>query len=356
MGLPVSIARSGRAGLLEPPRRPAAARFSSASLLVTLLLGGCSLEGLIFDLPPEGPGGACGEVIDRNDDGLLDCADLVCSQAGHRCAAIPPGWSGPGLVHVGATASLPSCPEAFPVREAALSELHADPASCVPCACSAPQRSCQGQGWSAFGDEDCTTPVPASHEGISGGSCGSVSADGVKGIIVRVPQVEVDGCEPSGGEATLTQPVWGDPVLLCGAGPITTCTASGAVCLPPSPAPFQAGVCIWQPGTRDCPADFTERHLLGSGPVLDDTRSCSPCTCPQAFTCGPVYNYYADGNCQELILNVDVFATCAPNDGIGSVRSYNLTSRPIEGSCPPTGGEPQGDVLSADALTVCCQP
>lgn len=323
----------------------------------------CSLDGLTFDLPGGGggaadPGEDCQNGVDDDSNGAVDCDDDGCAAQGYACIEIPPGWSGPVVLYRGAPGGAQSCPDAFPsVDYQGGTDLQADPASCAPCACSAPGAGCHGHGFTPYGNATCDQEIPHDHTGVSNGSCGAVTAANVQSFVINQPTVEIDGCVPSGGEPTLPPPVWPAAAVLCGGAEPTACNGSGTLCAPPSPAPFQSGVCVWQPGDVICPGGYPERHRVGHEGDFTDTRGCTECTCPQQFSCSPIYNYYSDDACAALIMSVQEYETCVPTPGlIPSVGSYNLSGGSISGSCPPTGGEPQGGVVQNNPTTVCCRP
>jgi hypothetical protein len=139
-----------------------------------------------------------------------------------------------------------------------------------------------------------------------------------------------------------------------------TCADLG-VCSPAATPPDGFRVCIAREGDADCPivSPYSEKHVFYKG--IDDTRDCTACTCgaPAGGSCSALVTIYTDAACSAqtgsaMATNaatspcVDVPAGSA----IGSKAMGPITYMP--GACAAIGGEPVGDAVPRDPVTVCC--
>ncbi len=184
----------------------------------------------------------------------------------------------------------------------------------------------------------------------------------MQSVTIEPPVLHEDGCTP------VTQPVpkdlsptWGTFARACEWSPRGICADPGKVCSPSGP-PDGFRTCIAHEGDVSCPSysPYQERHVFYEG--LDDTRTCSPCSCgaPEGGSCSGLISVYADGACSALLsstLVTSAGALCADvaaGSALGSKSAGPVTYTP--GTCTPSGGEPMGTAEPRDAVTLCCLP
>lgn len=128
-------------------------------------------------------------------------------------------------------------------------------------------------------------------------------------------------------------------------------------CIPHPADGMQDRVCIWAMGEMAYPAgtDFVDREIRKTG--VDDTRTCSECTCDPAVgeSCdeakvtlqragaGGSVSVYADAECRFLSVGDFTWSTISFDPG-----------RPEDGECAPRVGQPEGGVSAQDVVTFCC--
>ncbi len=157
---------------------------------------------------------------------------------------------------------------------------------------------------------------------------------------VNIPAFELEGvvraCEPT------------DPISACD---------DGSLCVPRPPQIFENHMCIWAMGEQACPAgsDFVHREIHKTG--INDTRTCTECSCDAAVgeACSDAYVSLersndagsaivdADGRCSFAANGNEVWSTITLDPGT-----------PQGGACEPQGGVPQGGVAAQDMITFCC--
>jgi hypothetical protein len=139
-----------------------------------------------------------------------------------------------------------------------------------------------------------------------------------------------------------------------------TCDDLG-VCSPAATPPDGFHVCIAREGDVDCPliSPYSERHTFYKG--VDDTRSCTACTCgaPAGGSCSALISLYTDAACSVLgaATMANTLSPCLdvlPGSAMGSKAMGPSTYTP--GTCAAIGGEPVGDAVARDPVTVCCLP
>src|SRR5262249_5711969 len=139
----------------------------------------------------------------------------------------------------------------------------------------------------------------AAKDGIDGGAL----CDGgpcVVSLTIAAPAVAEPGCtaiQPPTPDGGLSKSY---AVACIGQGP--GACATGLFCVPPATG-FH--VCVAQQGDDDCPSStYTEKHLAFAG--VDDTRSCSVCTCgaPSGGKCTARISIYADDACASSAVDV----------------------------------------------------
>ena len=116
--------------------------------------------------------------------------------------------------------------------------------------------------------------------------------------------------------------------------------------------------CVWQPGDHACPAGFDERELYFRGEI-DDTRGCTSCECGEPTgACEGSFlrltsGYYCNGD--PFVVDDVCTEHCIGNE----CETYALSGGVVLGDpvaeCAPSGGEPTGEAVGQDPVTVCCQ-
>ena len=279
-----------------------------------------------------------------------------CPDPGQVCVVTPVGWDGPAVLYDGPDDAMTQCPATSPdlVLQAA-SGLVDEPAACAPCTCTAASVYCQGHGFTPYGNVTCNAAVGWSSGGVMGNSCGSLSASGVQGIILNATTVDVTGCMPGGGTATIPPAKWGASVLMCTNADASTCTSGVGRCVNPAVAPWESGVCVFHEGDVECPAGFPNRHVLATKGEEVDTRGCSACACPQSFSCNPTFRFYSAANCSGLVIASNQANTCIALGAAANLNSYDVDWNAVSGSCPSAGGQPTGQIVPGNSITSCCQ-
>lgn len=316
--------------------------------------GGVCENGLCAPLAED-----CANGIDDNSDGLIDCADPICSGVGYQCVPIPEaGWTGVAAFYRGALEV--NCSGAF--TDAAVSAnagLVAPDAACSACSCMASGSGCgaatitvtraDGGGCSAACDYDVGLP-PAmcvtleTGGGCSGGSPTFSTDDAVAPAFAGT-------CSPSQQSPMVAPPTWTNNALVCSAPAGGGCSLD-AVCSPPTPAGF-TGACVYASGDVPCPAGYGAREVVFDG--VGDDRSCSDCGCAPA-TCPGIIQLFS-GN------------ACNANNAVGQIPvPYSGACDEIASTKPrarfvPDAAAPKCDVIESTPIgaasptgptTVCC--
>jgi hypothetical protein len=304
-------------------------------------------------------GEICGNGVDDDDDGKVDCADSACDSL--KCVAEPPaGFEGPVVVYVGNGAP-PECAGAF---SAVAFDAGASPsgsaATCSTCECTR-----EGDGCPAFldfgtgaasgcGGTTCTTSVSA--------SCTVIEPPCLDGLTTAYLKPKNAGsaatCEPSEQDATKSKAKFGKQVRACALANAESAGCSGdELCLPVAGAPagFANTLCVWKAGDVDCPAQgYSDKGVFYQD--LDDTRTCTACSC-DGPDCTQSWHVFAssDTMCDEPIITLTGENQCVQVNPSNNQLRVGVT---IEGTgeCTPSGGEPQGSVKGTDPITVCCMP
>ena len=290
----------------------------------------------------------CGNGVDDDGDGRLDCDDADCSSM--RCSpAAPRDWQGPVVLHTGAEPA--SCAGNFE-QEAFRggSEPSGAPASCSSC-------SCGGAGCSEFvefvtgadaqcGGVSCTTSVNQSCGEIMPACLSSLTSAALK---TQLPSQS--GCKPTPQKPTIAQASWKTQVRACRPGAVYNggCPTD-QVCLQ---AEDREPYCIWRDGEHECPdGKYSARQLFHR--ELADTRSCSECSC-KAPGCDYRWRIYnaGDASCATPILELKSEGQCVQVDvSAGKLRVGAAVSG--GGACEASGGVSSGEVRGAEPVTVCC--
>ena len=311
---------------------------------------------------------ACGTVeicdngVDDNCNGLVDCADPQCQNAGWQClpSTPAPGWA---LVAYD-PAGRPSCPSGWGSSVPLVEGPDAGPASCI-CSCGGPLAN------------PCDDGVASLSLGQNACGCGGVQ---------NVPLLSDGGCNLIG--APIGQPCgpWGDglvkPIAYAGSGTVAcaddpqrppivygaqgqTCVALGAAgagcvsggsCLP-NPAPAVA--CVEAAGILPCPPGFTTQHVVYSPSNVIDQRQCGACGCGASVTsCAAAgVTLYDDPGCVQNPVMLSADGACYSLHGDPSDAGwfrYTATLNP--GSCTSDAGTTSldGGLLLRAPATICC--
>lgn len=137
------------------------------------------------------------------------------------------------------------------------------------------------------------------------------------------------------------------------------CASPEETCVPAAPMGFAR--CIFQDGDVACPAPWTRKQVFYEGFI--DGRTCTPCGCGPSggASCIAAVSVYGDDACSVPMASTLVSST-DPASCVDLVSGSPLGSKVVEvawsqpGSCPPTGGEPIGDVEPNQPATFCCLP
>jgi hypothetical protein len=322
--------------------------------------GGAMRDASATDAAVDPPDGATGSPTDggagREDaaaDGGPDSAvpeprDCEDDLGGYCIASAPNGWTGPVLVYEG-TNDAPSCGGHYPDEVVSGGGgLVAPATTCSTCTCSGGcgDRLNFETGPASNCNNDCTTQISSSCAGISP-SC--LSGLGTGYLETKVPN-NAATCSPSAQNPTLPAADWATNALAC--APATALTRSGCgrgqVCAPE--APFAGEICILRDGDVPCPqGPYDDRRVYYT--AIDDTRTCSACTCNADCN----YTWYvfdtSDATCSTPLLTLTQENDCVPvNPSSGTIR----VGVDVTGTCQPGGGQPTGSAQGQGAVTVCC--
>jgi hypothetical protein len=306
---------------------------------------------------------------DSGESGTVE-PEPNCDLETHQCiSAVPDGWSGP-IAQLDASDPT-GCAGFF--SESVLdtfADVFADPAACT-CECGSPSGGTCAETTivdfyseiTFFGETYNETTCEAVTFGDLALEYGDIFdfPSGYEDYDVRVigttPAVETVGsCNVATETSEVSEPTLvGERVACMPTDPLTACDAE-TVCVPKAAAPFEAGVCIWAEGDVECPADtdFTQREVRGAGVV--DNRSCSGCSCDpasgQACDDAIVRLWRTGGWVDRSIDDECNGANLGPGNTWTGV-SFD-PGDPSGGSCVADGGEPEGEVAPAAAITFCC--
>jgi hypothetical protein len=311
----------------------------------------------------EGDGDGDGESGEGDGDGDDGCPpNFTCADP------IPNGWSGPAVRVTGDDPdNLPACQGNYPDETAVGGAgLTAPAASCTECLCGAPADvDCVPPEVYLFSDpnNDCWGDPDLTFQLLGHDQCkvfGMFAAgDESANSEAVLPEPGTGACDAQGGEPTVAPAEWSEQVRVCGGG--TGSEACGAgTCVPAPISPFAQGICIWRDGERDCPSeDYPARSVVYGS--LDDQRGCSPCTCddPTGAECEAFIELHYNESCQNLIgIIEDPGVSCFDMSNNGASYAPRagklIVSDVTGGSCDPGGGDPVGEAVPSDALTICC--
>ncbi len=298
----------------------------------------------------------CTNGVDDDCNGKTDCADPMCGA--YSCVPpVPPGWSGPAeLFDQMGNPVPPSCDalHSGPVADGTAGLAFA-PASCSACSCGAPNTTCTAT-FTPYSDAACSmmcspsVMLPANTcVDMPFGNCATTND-----WSNTAPVLGGGSCPPSGGIPAVTPPTWGEVGRACAVSATGGGCSSGDVCAATATAKFSSGACIFQSGDVSCPgAGYTVKHTLYAGD--SDTRGCDACACgaQQGGSCTfQGIQFFTNTGCQGNSQMHGIHPCYNGNaTNSGSVMSK---AQVTPGTCPPSGGSPNGTVSPTTPTTVCC--
>jgi hypothetical protein len=299
----------------------------------------------------------CLNGIDDDCNGLIDCADPACSNAGFFCtaAAIPAGWT---LVAYSAN-TRPSCPAQYGSEQAIVSNPAGAPDVCS-CNCSGTAASCQGTALYQGFPNACASGAVTVSLAVKAGACTTTSTSVTAGHYYTLPGssavAQQGSCSGAGAVSSAPAPTF-DAGATCTSPSQLGAGCPSGVCAPPTGTAF--GACISHPGSAACPTfGFVNQTLVSTGsPGYVDNRTCGSCPCATGVTCGAVSNValYTSGTCSGSTFNVG--GSCGLVNATANIGSYRVSfAQSGNPTCQPTGAStPTGSVvLDSNVETICC--
>jgi hypothetical protein len=116
-------------------------------------------------------------------------------------------------------------------------------------------------------------------------------------------------------------------------------------------------------GDLECPEGWRDAERQVFYEEVFDERSCSQCACspPEGALCVAQIRVFADSACTDTEERLAAFVdTDKGGDCFGLMQGISLGSKKasivvdIPGTCKPTGGETQGEVVLGKPTTFCC--
>jgi hypothetical protein len=297
----------------------------------------------------------CNDGVDNDCNGRIDCDDPACTP-GWTCtaAAVPSGWH---VVEYTET-TRPPCSGGYGNASPVLDGLNASPASCdcscaitVPGSCTSGTFTAKAGSGAALGCNLLSNTYAADSGTCAGGP---PYMPGVAGSVQVLPAPYTAGtCSADAG--VTKGAVGSNEGRVCGVAEATGAgCASGGVC---APAASSGAVCIAQSGDVTCPSGYAHKYSVGAG--IDDTRSCSGCSCKGTTgSCtGIKLSLFTDTKCGaagEITLDVD--GGCNPVGGpaTATYHAYHYEADVTGESCSANAATPNGGVSLLDPQTVCC--
>lgn len=279
------------------------------------------------------------------------------------CVALPGGeWQGPVALSIDdAGDPAPGCSDVWGAAvDELFSGLVAPPAQCE-CSCGdAEDVTCSPTltlNRKANNGANCAVAAVLDSYQLSPGCNPINESDADTRWDLVVPGPEGGSCDPI-GEAMIEPASFTTRYTMCGeSSPAIGECNGGQTCVADTDAPM----CVWTEGDVECPGDgFGVKHLVFS-PEVEDTRSCTACTCGEPEgTCvtSGVDLYDFDNNCMPQMFNVPVdmpASGCVISDFAVFDASYPNSAIPTpQTSCEPGVSNATGDVDVQGPVTVCC--
>ena len=326
----------------------------------------------VVDAPVTRPDGCvpmgtedCTNGIDDNCDGLVDCADPLCQAAGYSCATVAPtGWIGPVALYEG-VAPAQNCPAGYaPIVNAKGGGLTAPSAQCG-CTCTAGAAQCAASAGQFYSDATICATACAGTVSIPSGVCTATAHCGGASVSFNAPAPAWVGgaCTP---QPTKNVPaaIFGTSARVCswsGTPDVPGgCNGGGDQCVKAPTAPYGTRLCIYQSGdpaaTACPPGPYSAYHVYYSG--LNDTRSCTTCSCGGATatggSCSGTIDLYSGSSCTGTTPRTFAFGTTTCL-ALSSPQFALGTYAPAGGGCGAgIGGQSAGSASATGATTVCC--
>ncbi|UQA61676.1 hypothetical protein [Polyangium aurulentum] len=301
-------------------------------------------------------------------------------------------WSPPRLVWFGNPEEEPPCPEQASVIDyKGFADLHVPDLQCPTCQCEPSTGTCSPPRKFTFNLHACNLPGPTGTTFYAptdwDGTCDAtnqippglvcpVGTDCMASVHLGAVK-KTDSCtavEMPQPTPEATSPQWQTLALVCGGSPPaheSACHNPAQTCAAVSmPAAANFRRCVYKRGENDCPAgSYIDKHTFYDR--YNDARSCSACKCspPKDSGCIGWMKFFKDPSCTGIATGHWVAQYKEPEDEnqmscddfplnlLGSLASKQLESMDyIPGTCEPSGGEPEGEVIPTDPTTICCIP
>lgn len=307
----------------------------------------------------------------------------LCTLDRFRCVApVPAPWQGPVARRLMSSNGVVGHCEGeyrFPINATKpfTGEPVFAPLSCSPCSCGDVQGlSCSDiLSVEYHQDSSCGDLLLSVPRVSADNSCIQISsATGqARSVLVPTPILDRAGasCPPNGGFPTKTAATWQRQERWCRARVAQSlrCSDPSRVCVPKVESVFEPGVCIYQEGDHACPSgEYANKVLLYRGEK--DQRECSACSCGPVqgeLSCGGFLRHYSNDRCYDAPtervessrIDTAQSSVCRSlsNFSVAAPRS-TLIEPEIQGkeaaSCTPSGGQPSGEVVGDDPVTLCC--
>lgn len=291
------------------------------------------------------------------DSGSSDTGEPAFCPETHRCIPVAPrGWNGPVTWQATPADAEPApCGAAYPDHATAgFASLVAPPAECT-CSCEDPVGViCDSSMALRVFEGDPTCSGTGTTTQIFSGICNNFGEIVAANRYWLTEPLEASGgsCEPS-SSLQKSEPYFETRVTVCsGAETFPGGCATNRVCAP-RPEQADAPLCVWQAGEHECPAAYPEQRVLYGD--WEDQRDCEACTCgpPVGLCDAAVVNLLANP-CNPPVVAV------LPADGqcrqVGSaVESTTLMLGQPNAFCTPSPGQPTGEAIGIDPVTLCCE-
>lgn len=299
------------------------------------------------------------DTTEATTDDTTTTVDDGCPAATHACVdAAPTGWTGPVAVIRDANGRpAPACAAPFDAGEPALAyaELDAPPAECS-CTCSPVDGHCSSVELRLDDDATCTSRV-AFGDIVFGPACQATSDFPISWMAATPPPID-DGACVAEDSSEVPPASFGARHTLCPATLVDDPAACepGLVCAPVPADPFEGELCIWSSGDLPCPTElgWGARELVHED--IEDSRGCTGCACDEiGGTCTGQVQLWSGPSCNGTMLaTIDFGGACEQVDAVAG--SASVVSLVQEGSCAaPSGGQPAGQAVLADPITLCCR-
>ncbi|MEJ7730231.1 MAG: hypothetical protein WKG00_13560 [Polyangiaceae bacterium] len=268
---------------------------------------------------------------------------------GDSCVqTVDAAWTGPVAAYLGEDPA-PGCGAGWEVElDGFVGDVSGD-VTCSACLCGgAVGAGCGVPPLTVYSDQSCDTVT--SNVTLISNACKALPAGAENVNRGQVPIVPGQ-CAPSGGVAGLSAPQWELDARLCAAVDGRSC--QGGVCVP-TPDPGLTWPCVYRTGDQECPEPYASKTILHLD-VLD-TRGCSDCACatPTGGICAGTVNLFP-ASCDVSGVAASMDPSCSLDLGNGFAFAKYVPGQQTPGTCAAAGGAPEGTLMPANPVTVCCQ-